>query len=119
MELVDANILLRFILNDNQEMADIAEGILAKKSGFVIREVFAEMVYVLTKVYKIPRQETAVQIAPLLDYLETDSPDIVRYALSLFSETKLDFVDCVLLAFNHLQGAKVTTFDKDILKRLR
>lgn len=42
MQYVDANVFLRFILDDNREMADYAEELLAKHQAFALPEVIAE-----------------------------------------------------------------------------
>ncbi len=57
MEITDANIILRYLLNDNE--------ILSKKSGRILEncavnlpfEVCAEVVYVLEKVYAVSRED--------------------------------------------------------------
>lgn len=118
MQYVDANVFLRFILDDNREMADYAEELLAKRQAFALPEVIAEIVYVLMKVYKVARKEIASQIDMLLEYADTYNPDVMRYALKMFAETSLDFVDCELIAYNHVRNAKIATFDKALKKHL-
>lgn len=54
MIVFDTNAILRYILQDNIEMADIVEAQIMKHSCFLSTEVIAEMVYVLSKVYKTP-----------------------------------------------------------------
>ena len=46
MVLLDANMILRYLLNDNQEMADKAERLLNNGDVAVTIEVVAEVVYV-------------------------------------------------------------------------
>lgn len=52
----DANILIRYIINDDEIMAAKADEAVNSGSLFVLPEVFAEVVYVLTKVYDIERR---------------------------------------------------------------
>ena len=52
----DANILIRYIINDDERMAAKADEAVNSGSLFVLPEVFAEVVYVLTKVYDIERR---------------------------------------------------------------
>ena len=47
MVLFDTNMILRYLLNDNQEMADKAEVYLDTGNVHVTVEVIAEVVYVL------------------------------------------------------------------------
>ncbi|MCH5291731.1 MAG: PIN domain-containing protein [Treponema sp.] len=53
MVCADANVLVRFIMKDNLEQALAARTSVLSGALFVPTEVFAEVVYVLTKVYKI------------------------------------------------------------------
>ena len=41
---VDANYIVRYLVNNNIEMADIAEEILTTRSVFISNEIFAEVV---------------------------------------------------------------------------
>ncbi len=52
MKVVDANIILRYLLEDHPEMSIQAADILEKEEIFVPTEVIAEVVYVLEKVYR-------------------------------------------------------------------
>lgn len=52
----DANILIRYIINDDEIMAAKADETVNSGLLFVLPEVFAEVVYVLTKVYGIERR---------------------------------------------------------------
>ena len=51
----------------------------------------------------------------LLEYADTYNPDVMRYALPMFAETSLDFVDCELIAYNHVRNAEIATFDKALM----
>lgn len=50
MNIVDANIILRYLLEDIPELAEKAAEILENNEIFIPNEVFAEVVYVLEKV---------------------------------------------------------------------
>lgn len=53
MNIVDANIILRYLLNDIDDLADKAANIVENNLVFSPNEVIAEIVYVLEKVYKV------------------------------------------------------------------
>ena len=55
MVILDANIILRYLLNDNEQMADEAEKIIKENAALVTIEIIAEVVYVLKRVYSIER----------------------------------------------------------------
>ena len=53
MVILDANVILRYLLNDNEEMALEAEKVIKAQNALVTIEVIAEVVYVLKRVYAI------------------------------------------------------------------
>ena len=52
MKIVDANIVLRYLLNDSDDLSGQAAEILENNMIFLPNEVIAEIVYVLEKVYQ-------------------------------------------------------------------
>lgn len=86
--------------------------------AFTLPEVLAEVVYVLKGVYKVERTEIAKTLIDFLDEISIENQEAVCEALSLFSETSLDFVDCVLIARHRILGDEVVSFDKKLNKRL-
>ena len=73
MVYADANCLLRFILNDNEEMADYTENLLNTQEVFLL----------------------------------------------LYADTKLDFVDCILLSYFKTNNIQVATFDKKLKNKMK
>ena len=59
MRLIDANAILRYTLNDNLDMAVKVRDLIAESKVFIRYEVLAEVIYVLNKVYLLPRNEIA------------------------------------------------------------
>ena len=53
MVVLDANVILRYLLNDNEAMAREAESIIKTEVTMVPIEVIAEVVYVLKGVYSV------------------------------------------------------------------
>ena len=80
MVYADANCLLRFILNDNQEMADYTENLLNTQEVFLLHEVLCEMVYVLDGVYKTSRKDINKQLSALLDFVIIEDSDFMKNA---------------------------------------
>ena len=116
-KLIDANVILRYLLNDVEEMAAESARII-QKGAFTIPEVLAEVVYVLMKVYHVERQEISETLTVFLDSVEINRKDIMIQALKIFSETNLDFVDCILIAHNKIDSTEIFSFDKKLNKRL-
>lgn len=117
MWLIDANVILRYLLGDNEEMQSEAEKVI-DEGAFTLPEVLAEVVYVLTKVYGSGRAEVCNALRDLLDDVEIENKGCILEAFSLFEETSLDFVDCILIGRNKVKGEKVFSFDKKLNNRL-
>ncbi|MBQ8678904.1 MAG: PIN domain-containing protein [Treponema sp.] len=114
MVYADANILIRYIINDNETMAQKADEAINSRTLFVLPEVFAEIVYVLTKVYGIERTDVADSMLELLDFVSTTEPEIMKTAFQNYRETKLDFVDCILAAHAISDYQQILSFDKKL-----
>lgn len=114
MVYADANIIVRYIINDDESMAAKADEAINSGVVFVLPEVFAEVTYVLTKVYQIDRISVADSMLELLDYVSTSVPIIMENALEYYRETKLDFVDCILAAYRIIGSKEIFSFDKKL-----
>lgn len=113
MRLIDTNIILRYLLEDNEQQAEKA--VTEIMNGAVTTaEVIAEVVYVLSRVYKIPRDEVSWMIHRLLMDVKVENLRSLRYALGLFNQTSLDFVDCLLVAYHKVLGVDILSFDKKL-----
>lgn len=116
MKIVDANIVLRYLLNDTEDLSEKAAELLENNEVLVPNEVIAEIVYVLEKVYKIEKREIGYTLMELFDYgnLQVNDLGIVNEALRVYSEKKLDFVDTLLYAYQVIRKHEVHTFDKKL-----
>ena len=110
----DANILIRYIINDDEIMAAKADEAINSGLLFVLPEVFAEVVYVLTKVYGIERSDVADSMIELLDFVSTTATEIMKTAFQNYRETNLDFVDCILAAYAISDNQQILSFDKKL-----
>lgn len=117
MQLIDTNVILRFVLNDNVEMAQRAAEVIAS-GAYTKPEVIAEVVYVLKSVYSTPKDKIKSIICGLSDIIRFENSECVVQAIDLFSSTSLDFVDCLLVAYHSLNGETVFTFDNKLNKHL-
>ena len=120
MLLLDTNAILRYILQDNQEMADRVELQLSNNICYVPVEVVAEIVYVLLKVYHIDRKTITQTIMAIseTDNIMIAQNNVVRYAIGVFASSMLDFVDCLLIGYAKEKQYSVFTFDKKLQKYL-
>ena len=118
MLILDANMILRYLLNDNLEMADQAEKYIEQHEAHVTVEVIAEVVYVLGRVYKVKRQEITQILSAFLDSVTSRDIAIIQEAVATYGDQKLDFVDCVMYAYAKINHAHIATYDKKLNKLL-
>ncbi len=117
MQLIDTNVILRFILNDHTEMAKRAAEVIAS-GAYTKLEIIVEVVYVLKSVYSTPKDKIKSIIHGLSDIILIENADCVIYAVDLYSDTSLDFVDCMLAAYHNVNREAVFTFDKKLNNHL-
>ena len=115
--LIDANVILRYLLNDVEEMAKKSAEII-NAGAFTLPEVIAEVIYVLKSVYKIERGEISAAILQIFNEIEVANKKIMIEAVKIFAESSLDFVDCILIAYNKVENVEIFSFDKKLNNRL-
>lgn len=115
--ILDANVILRYLLNDEDFFSESEELIESKNCGTYL-EIISEVVYVLQSVYKVPRDDIKISLIELSKDITIDKYDVLKIALDAYVEKpKLDFVDCLLYGYSRL-GRKVYTFDKKLIKKM-
>jgi predicted nucleic-acid-binding protein len=116
MIIFDANMILRYLLDDNQVMSEKAEEYLNTNRVRVTIEVIAEVVYVLKGVYKLERKEISQILKDFLNLVFCQEKEVLNQALDTYSNHNLDFIDSVLYAYNRVNNIEIATFDKQLLK---
>ena len=118
MRIVDANIILRYLLADSEVLSEQAAQIIDDNQTDIPIEVLCEVVYVLEKVYKVDRKEICEELTAFIDNSNTLVPyyNAVMSGLRFYAESKLDFVDSILAGYVRTENAEVFTFDKDLKK---
>ncbi|MBE2925387.1 PIN domain-containing protein [Anoxybacillus flavithermus] len=121
MKIVDANIVLRYLLNDHDGLSAKAAMIIENNKVLLPNEIVVEVVYVLEKVYRVKNDEICDTLLELFKYdnIDVDDMEILEEALILFRERRLDFVDTLLYAYNKVKGYQVYTFDKKLNQLLK
>ncbi len=118
MPVVDANVILRYLLNDHPDLSPAAREII-EAGAQTTPEVLAEVVYVLKGLYKVDRGSISAALEAFLQDAEIAQKSAVQYACRLYAERNLDFVDCLLAGYHHMNGTAIATFDKDLDKAIR
>lgn len=103
--LPDTNILIRYLTRDVESLYSKAKAFFDKvKDGnskaVILESVIAESIYVLTKMYKVPKNKAAQSLIDILRYkgiANNDQKELIL-ALSVYSEQNIDIVDSILCA---------------------
>jgi len=124
MVVVDTNVILRHLLDDHSALAGRVHAFFASvrrgdKQAFVSDAVVAECAYVLSGVYEVPRPAIAEALSRVLNYrgLITDRRGALQLALAEYANSKLDFVEALLLAISRTENWEVFCFDGDLKGR--
>ncbi|MCI8375475.1 MAG: type II toxin-antitoxin system VapC family toxin [Lachnospiraceae bacterium] len=118
MVMLDTNMILRYLLNDNEEMALKAENVIKKEQVYVTIEIIAEVVYVLKGVYSVEREEIKESLLAFLKEVVAVEEDVLKIGIETYAKHTLDFPDCILYAYHRVKGYEIKTFDKKLLKLL-
>jgi len=118
MQKIDANIVLRYLMNDHTENSPKAKEIIEQNIVEIPIEVLCEVVYVLTGHYKIDRQKVSFELIRFFELTNCILPHrkSVLKGLEYFGKSNLDFVDCILAGYVDVDKDEVFTFDNKLKK---
>lgn len=121
MSLVDANVVLRYLLEDHAELSPRAAEILEQQQVTLPIEVACEVVYVLQKVYSVERDTISQRLTELVSegLVRMGKPNVFLRALDCYCQRGLDFVDCLLLGYHLEEQQPIITFDGKLAKVIK
>ena len=121
MTIVDANIILRYVLDDQEELSTKAAQILENNQVTLPIAVACEVVFVLQKVYEVERDKIQEALKGLVEeeLVFLEKPELLLKVLDCYRETRFDFVDCLLWAYSQVDSEIVFTFDKKLDKYIK
>lgn len=120
---IDTNAILRFLLKDNLAQYSkvkkvLTQAKLGKVQVIILREVIPELIYVLMKVYKLPKARCLSIVSTIVEseYIDIYKGDreIIILALEIYSNKNIDIIDAILIAQGRYDNVKVFSFDNDI-----
>jgi predicted nucleic-acid-binding protein len=120
MTIIDANVVLRYILSDHEELSETARQVIDKQTVEIPIEVLCEVVFVLSSVYHASHEAIGTELIGFFEKTPCVLPhrEAVLRGLDLFSKKNLDFVDCILAGYCNAENAEIYTFDKQLQKLL-
>ncbi len=121
MAIADVNIILRYILNDHEELSVKAAEIIENNLVTLPIEVACEIVFVHQKVYQVERNKIQGVLSELITegLVCLEKPQLLLKALDCYGESKFDFVDCLLWAYHEVERESIFTFDRKLEKYIQ
>ncbi|MBI2039720.1 PIN domain-containing protein [Candidatus Microgenomates bacterium] len=121
--LLDANIFLRFFLNDVPNQQKIATKLLQqaknKKLNLIVPQIIIfEVEFILSKYYLFSKNEIIDRLQSIVSvaYLDVQDREIFQRALGIFKNENLSLVDCFLKAMSEIAETEIFTFDQKLAK---
>ncbi len=117
---IDTNLLVRYLINDDQKKAGAVDNLLDKAGKGEVRiivpsVVIAELVWVLESFYQLEADAILELVEAIVNTSGLDVTDksTVISALRLYKNSNLDFIDVWIIEFAKERGIKtIYTFDK-------
>ena len=124
MKAVDTNVLVRFLIQDDEIQTQIVTQILSeaeetKQPLFVSQTVVLELIWVLKSAYEVTRQDILTSINELLSMsaLEFQGQQVVRDFVTASNDNTYDLSDLLISQVAKGDGCDTTlTFDKKAAK---
>jgi predicted nucleic-acid-binding protein len=121
---IDTNVLVRFLVRDDEAQFEKANRLIkrevgAKEDVFVSLLVLLETEWVLRSRYNLQKREIMEAISGLLDAAEVRLEDepAIEETLFIWKDSAADFADCLIGAHNRRLGCRATaTFDAKAVK---
>jgi predicted nucleic acid-binding protein len=115
---LDANVILRLLLNDVPEQHQQARALIAREGTFVVADAaVVEVIFVLGRAYDLSREQQYEAVVGVLSLPQIESSlEAVLSSFELYLEhPKLSFEDCWLVTASQRDGAEpLWTFDKKL-----
>jgi predicted nucleic-acid-binding protein len=116
---IDTNVLVRFLVRDDETQFEKARKLIKREVSagrrvLVNQLVLMESEWVLRSRYAVPKNQIIAAISGLLDAIDIQFEDeqSIEEALFMWKDTAADFADCLIGAKNRRLGCRATvSFD--------
>jgi len=115
---LDTNIVLRFLLNDNPNQANLATKLITNEICYITDVVLVEVTFVLEKVFELSRADVHELILSFLGFSSIVYNTLfINQVFALYKEqSKLSVVDCYVTCEAQSYQNELFTFDKALAK---
>ncbi len=118
--LLDTNLIIRFLVNDNPKKVSRIEKLLVDKTNtnILLDTIAAEIIWVLSSYYSLKKTEVIEKMRALIhvDTIECNAV-LLNKALSFWEENNISYIDSYLSAVANLGNITLFSYD-DKLKSI-
>lgn len=123
---IDANIIIRFLLNDHPRLSAKAKLIFQKAEKglnkiYLDEIIVAEVIWTLSSFYKINKVDLVDRLEKLIsqDWIINPRKNLILQSLDCYRSFNIDYIDCWIFIVSSQLGINLQTFDHDIKKLIR
>ena len=124
ISLIDTNVIIRFFVKEDSNLYSKSIDIIAKieKNELkveILSEVIMEILFIMTKYYKVPLGEIVKDLKTILrlEGVVSKNKYILINSLDMMIEKNIDYVDALICSKSKLQGYGKISFDKDVMTK--
>lgn len=114
--LIDTNLIIRFLVNDDPKKVVKVEKLLKDKNNqnILLDTVVAEIIWVLSSYYGLKKADTIEKIEALIHVESIECNKVViAGALSIWKENNISYIDAYLAAVAELGNTILYSYDKN------
>ncbi len=115
--LIDTNLIIRFLINDDPQKVARVERLLKNKNNknILLDTVIAEIIWVLNSYYALDKKEITYKIKALI-YVESVECNafLINRALIFWEDNNISYIDAYLAAVAELGNMSLYTYDKKL-----
>lgn len=112
--LLDTNLIIRFLVNDNPKKVNRVEKLLSDKNNtnILLDTIVAEIIWVLSSYYSLNKTDVIEKMNALihLDTIDCNAV-LLNKALSIWQENNISYVDSYLVAVAKLGNISLFSYD--------
>lgn len=112
--LLDTNLIIRFLVNDNPKKVNRVEKLLSDKNNtnILLDTIVAEIIWVLSSYYSLNKTDVIEKMNALihLDTIDCNAV-LLNKALSIWQENNISYVDSYLVAVAKLGNIPLFSYD--------
>lgn len=113
--LIDTNLIIRFLVSDDPKKVSRVEKLLKNKNNknILLDTIVAEIIWVLSSYYSLNKPDIVEKIKALIhvDTIECNA-FLLNRSLTLWEENNISYIDAYLAAVSELGNITLYTYDR-------